>query len=100
MTPSGRCVQDVKANGLVFAFQISQYWAAGRTLTFTLTPIFFHIPAITVTAFDSQSGSLMQLISVSKPSGLPASARSFLAPSMSCFINDSLAYSGWIGQTW
>src|SRR5215470_4169901 len=99
MVATGRCVQDVNENGLVSLSQLAQYCALGRTLTFTVTPICFHMSAIATTAFASQSGSSIQLISVAKPSGTPASASSFFAASTSCVKGGILAYSGWTGAT-
>ena len=88
MVPSGRCVQLVKAKGSIV--QWSQYWAEGRTFIFTLTPISFHMLTMAWTAIASQSGSFLQKISTSKPSGWPASASSFLASAMFCFMKGSL----------
>src|ERR1700744_3903365 len=99
MTPSGRCCQLVKAKGALGLVQISQYCGPGRTVILIFTPICFHIGDIACAAIGSHAVSDLQINSPSKPSGLPASASSFLAPAISCFMKPTSAYSGCTLQT-
>ena len=98
MVPSGRCVQAVAPNGV--AVQISQYFDAGITLTFSVMPASASWSRIASAIAWCHGPSVLPTSIVISRFSLPASASSALAPSTSRTSGGSAKYSGWIGATW